>query len=63
VKAGKGAEWAIACGGRYRKREPIDVHNVPITIRAKLLALYERALTAVGSGLGEELIVVLKKPN
>lgn len=59
----RGAEWAIACSRRYRKREPIDVHNVSITFQDKLLALYERALTAIGFELGEELVVVLKKPN
>jgi 2-polyprenyl-3-methyl-5-hydroxy-6-metoxy-1,4-benzoquinol methylase len=59
----RGAQWAIACSRRYRKREPIDVHNVSITFQDKLLALYERALTAIGFNLGEELVVVLKKPN
>ncbi|HEX5083196.1 MAG TPA: class I SAM-dependent methyltransferase [Blastocatellia bacterium] len=57
------AEWAIACSRRYRKRELINIHNVSITFQDRLLALYERALMAIGFDLGEELVVVLEKPN
>jgi 2-polyprenyl-3-methyl-5-hydroxy-6-metoxy-1,4-benzoquinol methylase len=52
----------IAYTRRHRKREPINPYTMSIGYQDKLFALYERALMAFGFKLGEELIIVLKKP-
>jgi SAM-dependent methyltransferase len=59
----RGAKWVIAHSRRYRKREPVNLHDISINLQDRLFALCERALIAIGLEVGEELVIVLEKPG
>jgi SAM-dependent methyltransferase len=58
-----GVEWTIACSRHYRKRKSLNLHTISLTFQDRLFAFCERALTAIGFKLGEELVIVLEKPQ
>jgi 2-polyprenyl-3-methyl-5-hydroxy-6-metoxy-1,4-benzoquinol methylase len=58
-----GVEWTVAYSRHYRKRKPFKLHNISLTFQDRLFAFCERALVAMGLKLGEELVIVIEKPQ